>query len=172
MQSFTDLPPLLISLAGIRDPRYTLVHHSAADFSVRLSNVTVRDEGVYTCLHYMVPTGRKQVNVNVLGEPPGFQWMTQWWEGWCQSGTSNSCWAGAMNSLSIPGSKTGAENQRLHLHFQRCQSCWLIPVHFAWTGFHLFDKKCMPLDCSETSLQGILILSVKKQLKTSKATWN
>ncbi|XP_028564713.2 cytotoxic and regulatory T-cell molecule [Podarcis muralis] len=54
---------------GIRDPRYTLVHHSAADFSVRLSNVTVRDEGVYTCLHYMVPTGRKQVNVNVLAAP-------------------------------------------------------------------------------------------------------
>ncbi|XP_060124292.1 cytotoxic and regulatory T-cell molecule isoform X1 [Zootoca vivipara] len=54
---------------GIRDPRYTLVHHSAADFSVRLSNVTVRDEGVYTCLRYTVPTGRKQVNVNVLAAP-------------------------------------------------------------------------------------------------------
>ncbi|XP_033028435.1 cytotoxic and regulatory T-cell molecule [Lacerta agilis] len=54
---------------GIRDPRYTLVQHSAAEFSVRLSNVMVHDEGVYTCLRYTTPTRRKQVIVNVLAAP-------------------------------------------------------------------------------------------------------
>uniref|UniRef100_A0ABM5EQ61 Cytotoxic and regulatory T-cell molecule isoform X4 n=1 Tax=Pogona vitticeps TaxID=103695 RepID=A0ABM5EQ61_9SAUR len=53
---------------GIRDQRYTITHYSNDALSIRLSNVTVHDEGVYTCFSYSSRIRRKQVKVTVLGD--------------------------------------------------------------------------------------------------------
>ncbi|KAJ7304994.1 hypothetical protein JRQ81_010741 [Phrynocephalus forsythii] len=54
---------------GIRDQRYTMTHYSNNALWVRLSNVTVHDEGVYTCVSYGSTSRTKQVNVTVLAAP-------------------------------------------------------------------------------------------------------
>ncbi|XP_078235759.1 cytotoxic and regulatory T-cell molecule isoform X5 [Pogona vitticeps] len=53
---------------GIRDQRYTITHYSNDALSIRLSNVTVHDEGVYTCFSYSSRIRRKQVKITVLGD--------------------------------------------------------------------------------------------------------
>ncbi|XP_078235756.1 cytotoxic and regulatory T-cell molecule isoform X1 [Pogona vitticeps] len=54
---------------GIRDQRYTITHYSNDALSIRLSNVTVHDEGVYTCFSYSSRIRRKQVKITVLAAP-------------------------------------------------------------------------------------------------------
>ncbi|XP_070621296.1 cytotoxic and regulatory T-cell molecule [Erythrolamprus reginae] len=52
-----------------RDGRYKLLHYSEDSLSIRLSNVTRHDEGLFTCLYYSENIGTKVVNVTVLGPP-------------------------------------------------------------------------------------------------------
>ncbi|XP_063166966.1 cytotoxic and regulatory T-cell molecule isoform X2 [Candoia aspera] len=54
---------------GVRGGRYTLLHYSKGALSIRLSNITVHDEGLYTCLYYSRTVGSKLVNVTVFALP-------------------------------------------------------------------------------------------------------
>uniref|UniRef100_A0A8C3TKY8 Cytotoxic and regulatory T cell molecule n=1 Tax=Chelydra serpentina TaxID=8475 RepID=A0A8C3TKY8_CHESE len=54
---------------GLKDQRYKLIHYSKHKLSISLSNVTVQDEGTYTCFYYDVPVKTKKVNVTVLAAP-------------------------------------------------------------------------------------------------------
>ncbi|CAM5171801.1 unnamed protein product [Eretmochelys imbricata] len=54
---------------GLKDQRYKLIHYSKYKLSISLSNVTVQDEGTYTCFYYDVPVKTKKVNVTVLAAP-------------------------------------------------------------------------------------------------------
>uniref|UniRef100_H9G9P5 Cytotoxic and regulatory T cell molecule n=1 Tax=Anolis carolinensis TaxID=28377 RepID=H9G9P5_ANOCA len=54
---------------GLRDQRYKLTHYSEDALSIALSNVTMQDEGLYTCFYYSDIIQRKQVNVIVLAAP-------------------------------------------------------------------------------------------------------
>ncbi|NXO55412.1 CRTAM protein, partial [Aramus guarauna] len=53
----------------LRDRRYKLIHYSKDELSIRLSNVTVRDEGVYKCFYYGSPFKSKNETVEVLAAP-------------------------------------------------------------------------------------------------------
>ncbi|NXR15976.1 CRTAM protein, partial [Semnornis frantzii] len=53
----------------LRDQRYKLIHHSADELSIQLSNVTVQDEGVYKCFCYGIPFKSKSKTVEVLAAP-------------------------------------------------------------------------------------------------------
>uniref|UniRef100_A0A8C8RKC9 Cytotoxic and regulatory T cell molecule n=1 Tax=Pelusios castaneus TaxID=367368 RepID=A0A8C8RKC9_9SAUR len=59
----------LNSHRGLRDWRYKLIHSSKDELSINLSNITVQDEGTYTCFFYDVPVRTKKVNVTVLAAP-------------------------------------------------------------------------------------------------------
>uniref|UniRef100_A0A8C0GKG8 Cytotoxic and regulatory T cell molecule n=1 Tax=Chelonoidis abingdonii TaxID=106734 RepID=A0A8C0GKG8_CHEAB len=59
----------LKSHRGLKDQRYKLIHYSTNKLSISLSNVTVQDEGTYTCFYYDVPVKTKKVNVTVLAAP-------------------------------------------------------------------------------------------------------
>ncbi|XP_054251544.1 cytotoxic and regulatory T-cell molecule [Indicator indicator] len=54
---------------ALRDQRYKLLHHSAEELSIQLSNVTVQDEGVYKCFCYGIPFKSKNKTVEVLAAP-------------------------------------------------------------------------------------------------------
>ncbi|MBN3301525.1 CRTAM protein, partial [Amia calva] len=54
---------------GLRDQRYRMVTWSATEFTISLANVTVKDAGVYKCLHYPEPVTIRMVKVTVLGVP-------------------------------------------------------------------------------------------------------
>ncbi|NXL29476.1 CRTAM protein, partial [Glaucidium brasilianum] len=58
-----------IFLTALRDQRYKLIHYSKDELSIQLSNVTVRDEGVYKCFYYSTPFKSKTTTVNVLASP-------------------------------------------------------------------------------------------------------
>uniref|UniRef100_A0A8C7EZW3 Cytotoxic and regulatory T-cell molecule n=1 Tax=Oncorhynchus kisutch TaxID=8019 RepID=A0A8C7EZW3_ONCKI len=55
---------------ALKDKRYKIINLSDSVFSVSVSDVTFKDGGLYTCLHYIhkVPVV-KWVNVTVLGKP-------------------------------------------------------------------------------------------------------
>ncbi|XP_075403957.1 cytotoxic and regulatory T-cell molecule [Tenrec ecaudatus] len=60
---FNDQPAL-------KNSKYQLLHHSTHQLSIGVPNVTLHDEGVYTCLHYGPDSVRtKAVNVAVLAPP-------------------------------------------------------------------------------------------------------
>uniref|UniRef100_A0A8C5EZZ6 Cytotoxic and regulatory T cell molecule n=1 Tax=Gopherus evgoodei TaxID=1825980 RepID=A0A8C5EZZ6_9SAUR len=59
----------LKSHRGLKDHRYKLIHYSTNKLSISLSNVTVQDEGTYTCFYYDIPVKTKKVNVTVLAAP-------------------------------------------------------------------------------------------------------
>ncbi|NXI45086.1 CRTAM protein, partial [Galbula dea] len=54
---------------ALRDQRYKLIHSSAEGLAIRLSNVTVQDEGVYRCFYYGIPFKSKDKVVEVLAAP-------------------------------------------------------------------------------------------------------
>ncbi|XP_065594576.1 cytotoxic and regulatory T-cell molecule [Cyrtonyx montezumae] len=54
---------------ALRDQRYKLIHYSEDELSIRLSNITVHDEGVYKCFYYSMPFKRKMTTVKVLAAP-------------------------------------------------------------------------------------------------------
>uniref|UniRef100_E9QPS7 Cytotoxic and regulatory T cell molecule n=1 Tax=Mus musculus TaxID=10090 RepID=E9QPS7_MOUSE len=54
---------------ALKSSKYQLLHHSATQLSISVSNVTLREEGVYTCLHYGSSVKTKQVRVTVLVTP-------------------------------------------------------------------------------------------------------
>ncbi|XP_032085728.1 cytotoxic and regulatory T-cell molecule [Thamnophis elegans] len=52
-----------------KDGRYELLHYSNDSLSIRLSNVTRHDEGLFTCLYYSENVGTKVVNVTIWAPP-------------------------------------------------------------------------------------------------------
>ncbi|XP_065711892.2 cytotoxic and regulatory T-cell molecule [Patagioenas fasciata] len=54
---------------ALRDQRYKLTHYSKEELSIRLSNITVHDEGVYRCFSYGIPFKSKNETVEVLAAP-------------------------------------------------------------------------------------------------------
>ncbi|XP_054853976.1 cytotoxic and regulatory T-cell molecule [Eublepharis macularius] len=54
---------------GLKDQRYKLINSSKDHLSIRISNVTTGDEGLYTCYQYGAAVITKQVNVTVLAAP-------------------------------------------------------------------------------------------------------
>ncbi|XP_026564934.1 cytotoxic and regulatory T-cell molecule [Pseudonaja textilis] len=54
---------------GTEKGRYQLLHYSNDSLSIRLSNVTRHDEGLFTCLYYSENIGTKLVNVTVWAPP-------------------------------------------------------------------------------------------------------
>ncbi|NXT48422.1 CRTAM protein, partial [Pluvianellus socialis] len=58
-----------IFFTALRDERYKLIHHSKDELSIKLSNVTVHDEGVYKCFYYGIPFKSKNKTVEVLAAP-------------------------------------------------------------------------------------------------------
>ncbi|XP_052553372.1 cytotoxic and regulatory T-cell molecule isoform X1 [Tympanuchus pallidicinctus] len=54
---------------ALKDPRYKLTRYSEDELSVRLSNVTVHDEGIYKCFYYSTPFKSKMTTVEVLAAP-------------------------------------------------------------------------------------------------------
>ncbi|NWV55802.1 CRTAM protein, partial [Daphoenositta chrysoptera] len=53
----------------LRDQRYKLLRFSKDELSIRLSNVTVQDEGIYRCFYYSRHFERKSQNVEILAAP-------------------------------------------------------------------------------------------------------
>ncbi|XP_063292589.1 cytotoxic and regulatory T-cell molecule [Pelobates fuscus] len=53
----------------LKDRRFELIRYSKNRLIIRLSNVTVEDEGMYSCLRYSHPTQRRDINVTVLAVP-------------------------------------------------------------------------------------------------------
>ncbi|XP_063273705.1 cytotoxic and regulatory T-cell molecule [Prinia subflava] len=53
----------------LRDQRYKLLHHSRNELSIQLSNVSVQDEGIYSCFYYSSPFQSKSQNVRILAAP-------------------------------------------------------------------------------------------------------
>ncbi|NXU61403.1 CRTAM protein, partial [Horornis vulcanius] len=53
----------------LRDQRYKLLSYSKDELSIQLSNVTVRDEGVYSCFHYSRSFSSKRHKVEILAAP-------------------------------------------------------------------------------------------------------
>lgn len=45
-----------------------MVAQSKTELTISLSNVTVLDKGMYSCLHYIKPVTTKKVYVDVLGK--------------------------------------------------------------------------------------------------------
>ncbi|KAM6107733.1 cytotoxic and regulatory T-cell molecule [Pterocles gutturalis] len=54
---------------ALRDQRYQLIRYSKDELSIRLSNVTVHDEGVYKCFYYGTPFQSKNKTVEVSAAP-------------------------------------------------------------------------------------------------------
>ncbi|NWT54717.1 CRTAM protein, partial [Erythrocercus mccallii] len=53
----------------LRDQRYKLLRHSKDELSIQLSNVTVQDEGIYSCFYYSRHFKSKSHNVKILAAP-------------------------------------------------------------------------------------------------------
>ncbi|KAI1230768.1 hypothetical protein IHE44_0008649 [Lamprotornis superbus] len=53
----------------LRDQRYKLLHYSKDELSIQLSNVTVQDEGIYSCFYYSRHFQSKRQNVEILAAP-------------------------------------------------------------------------------------------------------
>ncbi|NWS85424.1 CRTAM protein, partial [Toxostoma redivivum] len=53
----------------LRDQRYKLLHYSQDELSIQLSNVTVQDEGNYSCFYYSRHFQSKRQNVEILAAP-------------------------------------------------------------------------------------------------------
>uniref|UniRef100_A0A8C5TPJ7 Ig-like domain-containing protein n=1 Tax=Malurus cyaneus samueli TaxID=2593467 RepID=A0A8C5TPJ7_9PASS len=53
----------------LRDPRYKLLRYSEKELSIRLSNVTVHDEGIYSCFHYGRRFKNHSQKVEILAAP-------------------------------------------------------------------------------------------------------
>ncbi|NXP55937.1 CRTAM protein, partial [Heliornis fulica] len=53
----------------LKDQRYKLLHYSEHELSIQLSNVTVRDEGLYRCSYYSHPLKSKNTTLEVLAAP-------------------------------------------------------------------------------------------------------
>ncbi|RMB92032.1 hypothetical protein DUI87_31561 [Hirundo rustica rustica] len=53
----------------LRDQRYKLLRHSEDELSIQLSNVTVQDEGIYSCFYYSSHFKSKSQNVEILAAP-------------------------------------------------------------------------------------------------------
>ncbi|NWI01182.1 CRTAM protein, partial [Tichodroma muraria] len=53
----------------LRDQRYKLLRYSKDELSIQLSNVTVQDEGVYSCFFYSRPFQSRSQNVEILAAP-------------------------------------------------------------------------------------------------------
>lgn len=64
------IPASFPSCAALKGSKYQLLHHSATQLSIRMPNVTLRDEGVYKCLQYGSHVRTKHVKVIVLGMFP------------------------------------------------------------------------------------------------------
>ncbi|NXQ13628.1 CRTAM protein, partial [Peucedramus taeniatus] len=56
-------------LAVLRDQRYKLLHYSKDELSIQLSNLTVQDEGIYSCLYYTRHIKNKSQKVEILAAP-------------------------------------------------------------------------------------------------------
>uniref|UniRef100_A0A8C5QPN0 Ig-like domain-containing protein n=1 Tax=Leptobrachium leishanense TaxID=445787 RepID=A0A8C5QPN0_9ANUR len=54
---------------GLRDMRFELRRFSQNRLNIGLSNITLEDEGIYSCLRYGDPVQRQDVNVTVLAAP-------------------------------------------------------------------------------------------------------
>ncbi|KFO73658.1 Cytotoxic and regulatory T-cell molecule, partial [Cuculus canorus] len=54
---------------ALRDQRYKLIWYSKDELSIRLSNITVHDEGIYKCFYYSIPFKSKNTTVEVLAAP-------------------------------------------------------------------------------------------------------
>ncbi|NWS26853.1 CRTAM protein, partial [Polioptila caerulea] len=53
----------------LRDQRYKLLRYSKDELSIQLSNVTVWDEGIYSCFYYSRHVQNKSQNVEILAAP-------------------------------------------------------------------------------------------------------
>ncbi|NXA93675.1 CRTAM protein, partial [Melanocharis versteri] len=53
----------------LRDQRYKLLRYSKDELSIQLSNVTVQDEGIYSCFYYSRHFKSKSHNVEILAAP-------------------------------------------------------------------------------------------------------
>ncbi|XP_064424756.1 cytotoxic and regulatory T-cell molecule [Latimeria chalumnae] len=53
----------------LKDQRYQLVHYSATELTISLSNITVQDEGAYICSHYKDQVETKKINITVIAPP-------------------------------------------------------------------------------------------------------
>ncbi|NWZ86057.1 CRTAM protein, partial [Poecile atricapillus] len=53
----------------LRDQRYKLLRYSKDELSIQLSNVTVQDEGIYSCFYYSRHFQSKSLNVEILAAP-------------------------------------------------------------------------------------------------------
>ncbi|NWY65057.1 CRTAM protein, partial [Erithacus rubecula] len=53
----------------LRDQRYKLLHYSKDELSIQLSNLTVQDEGIYSCFYYSKHFQSKRHNVRILAAP-------------------------------------------------------------------------------------------------------
>ncbi|NWR47381.1 CRTAM protein, partial [Regulus satrapa] len=53
----------------LRDQRYKLLRYSKGELSIQLSNVTVQDEGIYSCFYYSKHFKSKRQNVEILAAP-------------------------------------------------------------------------------------------------------
>ncbi|NXL69455.1 CRTAM protein, partial [Leptocoma aspasia] len=56
-------------LAVLRDQRYKLLRYSKDELSIQLSNVTVQDEGIYSCFYYSRHFQNKSQTVEILAAP-------------------------------------------------------------------------------------------------------
>ncbi|XP_048196720.1 cytotoxic and regulatory T-cell molecule [Perognathus longimembris pacificus] len=54
---------------ALKNSQYQLLHHSATELSIRVPHASLRDEGVYTCLHYSRRVSTQSVKVVVLATP-------------------------------------------------------------------------------------------------------
>ncbi|XP_057624089.1 cytotoxic and regulatory T-cell molecule isoform X2 [Chionomys nivalis] len=54
---------------ALKGSKYQLLHHSATQLSIRMSSITLQDEGVYKCLQYGSHVRTKHVKVIVLVTP-------------------------------------------------------------------------------------------------------
>ncbi|CAI9596912.1 unnamed protein product, partial [Staurois parvus] len=53
----------------LKDRRFQLIRSSRNRLIISISNITIDDEGVYTCLHYSMPVKAKEVDVTVWATP-------------------------------------------------------------------------------------------------------
>ncbi|NXQ60959.1 CRTAM protein, partial [Anthoscopus minutus] len=53
----------------LRDQRYKLLRYSKGELSIQLSNVTVQDQGIYSCFHYSRHFQSRSQNVEILAAP-------------------------------------------------------------------------------------------------------
>ncbi|NWY43536.1 CRTAM protein, partial [Sylvia atricapilla] len=58
-----------LSPAVLKDQRYKLLRYSKDELSIQLSNVTVQDAGIYSCLSYSSHFQNKTQNVEILAAP-------------------------------------------------------------------------------------------------------